>query len=154
MALFQGLLTGSRGVILLTPKACQLVPFNQLLQNTFEWFSLPYPSQPHYREVISSISNSQGWDSFLSIFNIQSVHSQSPQSCPTLCDPVDCGLPSSSVRGLSWQEYWSGLPFSSPGDLPDPEIEPVSPASPALAGKFFTTEPCGKPTEYNKGGLN
>ena len=33
------------------------------------------------------------------------------------------------------QEYWSGLPFSSPGDLSNPEIEPVSPAS---AGRFFT----------------
>ena len=40
------------------------------------------------------------------------------------------------------QEYWSGLPFPTPGDLPDPGIEP---ASPALAGKSFTTEPPGKP---------
>ena len=38
--------------------------------------------------------------------------------------------------GFSRQEYWSGLPFPSPGDLPDPGIEPVSPA---LAGKFFTS---------------
>ena len=37
------------------------------------------------------------------------------------------------------QEYWSGLPFSPPGDLPDPGIEPVSLMSPALAGGFFTT---------------
>ena len=40
---------------------------------------------------------------------------------------------------FSRQEYWSGLPFPSPGDLPDPEIKPMSPASPALAGGFFTT---------------
>ena len=39
------------------------------------------------------------------------------------------------------QENWSGLPFPSPGDLPDPEIEPASLASPALAGEFFTTVP-------------
>ena len=38
--------------------------------------------------------------------------------------------------GLSRQENWGGLPFSSPGDLPDPGIEPNSPASPALAGGF------------------
>ena len=38
--------------------------------------------------------------------------------------------------GFPWQEYWSGLPFPSPGDLPDPGIEPQSPA---LAGRFFTT---------------
>ena len=37
--------------------------------------------------------------------------------------------------GFSTQEYWSGLPFPSPGDLPEPGIEPVSPA---LAGGFFT----------------
>ena len=41
--------------------------------------------------------------------------------------------------GFSRQEYWSGLPFPSPEDLSDPEIEPVSLASPALAGGFFTT---------------
>ena len=44
--------------------------------------------------------------------------------------------------GFSRQEYWSGLPFPSPGDLPDPGTEP---ASPVLAGRFFTTEPPGKP---------
>ena len=38
---------------------------------------------------------------------------------------------------FSWQEYWSGLPFPHPGDLPDPGIEPGSPAS---ADRFFTTE--------------
>ena len=41
------------------------------------------------------------------------------------------------------QEYWSRLPFPPPEDLPDPGIEPTSPA---LAGTFFTTEPAGKPT--------
>ena len=47
--------------------------------------------------------------------------------------------------GFPRQEYWSGLPFPTPGDLPDPEIELTSLASPALAGGFFTTEPPGKP---------
>ena len=42
---------------------------------------------------------------------------------------------------FSRQEYWGELPFPSPGDLPDPGIEPTSPA---LAGGFFTTEPPGK----------
>ena len=46
---------------------------------------------------------------------------------------------------FSRQEYWSGLPFPSPGDLQDPGAEPISLASPALAGGFFTTEPPGKP---------
>ena len=44
--------------------------------------------------------------------------------------------------GFSRQEYWSGLPFPSSGDLPDPEIEPVSPA---LTGRFLNTELPGKP---------
>ena len=43
--------------------------------------------------------------------------------------------------GFPRQEYWSGLPLPSPGDLPDPGIEPMSLASPALAGGFFTTSP-------------
>ena len=47
---------------------------------------------------------------------------------------------------FSRQEYWSGLPFPSPGDLPDPGIKPTSPA---LAGRFFTTEPAGKPLSQN-----
>ena len=41
--------------------------------------------------------------------------------------------------GFSRREYWSGLPFPSPGDLPDPGIELKSLVSPALAGGFFTT---------------
>ena len=55
---------------------------------------------------------------------------------------VACQAPLSME--FSRQEYWSGLPFPSPGDLPDPRIEPVSFAFPALAGGFFTTEPPGK----------
>ena len=43
------------------------------------------------------------------------------------------------TMGFSRQEHWHGLPFPPPGDLPDPGTEPVSLASPALAGRFFTT---------------
>ena len=63
------------------------------------------------------------------------------KQCLILFDPMYYRLPSSSVPGISLrQEYWSGLPFPSPGNLPDPAIEP------ALAGGFFTTEPPGKPS--------
>ena len=41
---------------------------------------------------------------------------------------------------LSRKQHWSALPFAALGDLPDPETEPASPASPALAGRFFSTE--------------
>ena len=47
--------------------------------------------------------------------------------------------------GFSRQEYWSGLLFPSPRDRPNPGIEPTCPASSALAGRFFITEPPGKP---------
>ena len=52
----------------------------------------------------------------------------------------------SLFMGFPRQEYWSELPFFPPGDLPNPGIEP---ASPALAGGFFTTEPPGKPLDKN-----
>ena len=64
------------------------------------------------------------------------------KSCPTLCDPMDCSLPGTSIHRFPKQEYWNGLPFPSPGGLPDPGIKPMSPA---LVGKFSTTEPPGKP---------
>ena len=47
-------------------------------------------------------------------------------------------------KGFSRQEYWSGLAFPSPGDLPDPGIKPVSLASPAMSGGFFSTVPPAK----------
>ena len=46
----------------------------------------------------------------------------------TLCDPTNWSPPGASVHGLSRQEYWSGLPFPYPEDLPDPGTEPGSPA--------------------------
>ena len=59
------------------------------------------------------------------------------QSCPTFCSTMDCTLPGSLSVDFSRQEYWSGLSFLPPGDLPNPGIEPMSPVSPALAGGFF-----------------
>ena len=56
---------------------------------------------------------------------------------------VACQVPLS--MGFPKQEYWSGLPFPSPGNLPNPGIKPTSLGSPALAGGVFTTEPPGKP---------
>ena len=67
------------------------------------------------------------------------------QLCPTLCNPwtVACQTPLSME--FSRQEYWSGLPFPPPGDLPDPGIEPASLMSPALeAGSLPLASP-GKP---------
>ena len=54
------------------------------------------------------------------------------QLCPTLCDPMDSSHPGSSVHGISQAEHWSGLPLPTPGDSPNPGMEPVSLVSPAL----------------------
>ena len=57
------------------------------------------------------------------------------QSCPTLCDTIVL-----LSMEFSRQEYWSGLPFPSPGGLPDPGMESASPAFPILEGGFFSTD--------------
>ena len=60
------------------------------------------------------------------------------QSCPTLCDPMDCSPPGSLFMEFSRQECWSGLPFPSPGDLPWPRDQTrVS----CIAGRHFTIWP-------------
>ena len=56
-----------------------------------------------------------------------------------LCDPVDCSPPGSSVHGIFQEEYWSGLPWAPPEDLPNPGIEPKSLTVPLSAGGFLTT---------------
>ena len=61
-----------------------------------------------------------------------------------LCEPGVCMLPAPLSMEFSRQEYQSGLPFPSPGDLPDSGVEP---GPPVLAGGFFTTEKPGKPVE-------
>ena len=83
-----------------------------------------------------------------------------------VCHPLDKGRGACSVVWLfaipwtvtpwtllsvefSRQEYWSGLPFSTPGDLPDPGIEPASLESPVVASSFLIAEPPGKPCYGN-----
>ena len=64
------------------------------------------------------------------------------QLSTTLCDPMNCSLPGSSVHGISQVRVMECVATPFPGDLPNPGIEPVSPA---LAGRFFTTESPRKP---------
>ena len=64
------------------------------------------------------------------------------QSCLTLCNPWTVAHQAPPSMGFSRQEYWSGLPFPSPGDLPDPGIEP---RSPTLQADALTSAPPGKP---------
>ena len=66
------------------------------------------------------------------------------------CDPMDCSLPGSSVPGIP-QQYWSGLPFPSPEDLPAPGIEPGSLA--LQAGSLLIElqgKPCSSQVDRNK----
>ena len=78
--------------------------------------------------------------SYLPVFRVcVCMRAKLPQSCLTLWTvarqaPLSMGFPR--------QEYWSGLSFPSPEDLPHPGIEPTSPS---LTGGFFTTEPQGEP---------
>ena len=78
---------------------------------------------------------------FLSLIHHPCMHAASKmlQSCPTLCDPVDCSLPGSSVHRIRQARYWCGSPCPPPGDLPDPGIEPESLMSTPLTDGFFTT---------------
>ena len=77
---------------------------------------------------------------------MQKLHcAVSVQSCPTLCKPMDYGLSGSSIHGVFQAGMWSGFPFPTLGDLPDPGIKPTCLASPALAGRFLTTAPPWKP---------
>ena len=62
--------------------------------------------------------------------------------CPTLYDPMDCSPPDFSAHGISQSRILEWVVISSTGDLPDPRIEPTSPA---LAGRFFSTKLPGKP---------
>ena len=72
----------------------------------------------------------------LAFYMFACVCAKSLQSCPTLCDLIECSPPGSSV----YEILWAGrLPSPSPGDLPDTGMESVSLSSPALAGRFFTS---------------
>ena len=93
------------------------------------------------REVHNFLSASYSWGVWMPMY----VHVQLLSHVLLFLTPwtVACLTPLS--MGFLQQEYWSGLPFPPPGDLPNPGIKPTSLASPALAGRLFTTVPPGKP---------
>ena len=76
------------------------------------------------------------------VFLVDSVHKSHVQFCKSM----DCSLPGSSLMAFSRQTYWSGLPFPSPRDLPDPGVEF---RFPSLQTVFLLTELSGKPTKLN-----
>ena len=115
-------------------------------QAGYQYLQLQHPQ--FQRQLYSKISSHQHICQDISSceicqsFRIQS-ESEVAQSCPTLCDPMDCiAYQAPPSMGFSWQECWSRLPFPSPGDLPDPGIEP---GSPLLRADALPSEPPGKP---------
>ena len=121
---------------------CQYLIFLICVKDIFnmKYLKLCYRSNTHILQI--SISRR----TFSIDLDVWSTNSESQLKCCCLvsscagifCDSMDCAPLS---KGFSGQEYWSELPFPSLGDLPNPGIEP---ASPALAGEFFTTEPPGE----------
>ena len=111
-------------------------------QNVFSFLLIHVPHQMLHNwgqglwviEHISLLHNA--WDIVLSCFSRVRL----------FATPWTVAHQASLSVGFSRQEYWSGLPFPSPGDLPDPGIKTPSPVPPALAGRFFTTEPPGNIT--------
>ena len=78
-------------------------------------------------------------DKFPTLIKDVCARTKSLKLCLTLCDTMDCGPPGPLSMGFSRQEYCSGLPCPSPGNLPNPEIKPAPLVTLALADGFFTT---------------
>ena len=98
-----------------------------------------YLSSNHLCVHLTTIHLSVYLPSYLSIHLLSLLCSRSAMSDSATPWTVACQTPLS--MGFSRHESWSGSPWPPPGDLPDPGIKPSSPASPALAGGFLTTEP-------------
>ena len=100
-------------------------------------------------ELLYGTQHYERYSILIALFSLHSnsmhVCSLVAQSCPTLVTPWTVALQGPLSMQFSRQEYWNELPFPPPEDLPDPAFKPKCPASPALAGGFFTTEPPGKP---------
>ena len=98
-------------------------------------------------EEFELASDFNQYDVSKAIFSFKKSESEVTQSCPTLCDPMDVAHQVPPSMGFSRQEYWNGLPFPFPGDLPNPGIEP---RSPALWADALLSEPPGNPLKKNK----
>ena len=108
--------------------------FPQSLEPFFQEFFWQNKQTNRNRQKVTTVTKNK--------INILShcVHAQS-LSCVWLFEtPRSAVHQASLLMGFPRQEYWSKLPFPSPGDLLDPGKDPQSPAFPALAGRFFTTE--------------
>ena len=143
---------------------CSILCSQQIPHTTGSWHNLSSGVHPR----LTSLAQFQfltegswvrttpaGWIGEVSGCFKRCVHAKSPQLCPTLCDSMDCSPPGSSVHEFSRQEYWSGLPFPSPRDLPDTGTKARSSAQQAdsfklqLASLKQTNEPTNKKMTTN-----
>ena len=121
-------------------------------------FTYTVPHVPHFSHLLASwllaqipthlvhnLIYAHDFNSHLKLMSPKAMkesESEVTQSCPTLCNPWTVAHQAPPSMGFSRHEDWSGLPFPSPGDLPDPGIEP---RSPTLQADTLTSAPPGKP---------
>ena len=104
-----------------------LKPIKITTKRTYFWSQLKRLSVvPNYLSIFPSQIASVQFSGSV-VYDSLKWRSEVAQSCPALCNPMDSSLHQAPPSmGFSRQEYWSGLPFPSPGDLPDPGIKPRS----------------------------
>ena len=130
----------------MTPWACK-APLSMGFPRQEYWNGLPFPTPGDLPEPgVEPKSLELQADSLLLSHQERYICSVHLLSCVQLfATPCTVVYQASLSMGFPRQEYWNGLPFPILGDFPDPWIEPLSSAFPALAGGFSTTEPPGKP---------
>ena len=101
---------------------------------------MPSPQEPHSkRHAKDKIENQQGEKKTCEYAHVYIYKVKSLSRVRLFVTPWTITYQAPLSMGFSRQEYWSGLPFPSPEDLPDSGIEPGSPVPPALAGGFLMT---------------
>ena len=112
-----------------------------LLKSKYIWksFTLPkcFPNFSHSFAIFTILLYS--YTTFYKIFLFYYIYAKSLSRVWLFAPPWTVAHEAPLTMGFPRQIYWSGLPFPSPGDLPDPGIEPMSLTFPAFSGRFFTT---------------
>ena len=112
-----------------------------LLKSKYIWksFTLPkcFPNFSHSFAIFTILLYS--YTTFYKIFLFYYIYAKSLSRVWLFAPPWTVAHEAPLTMGFPRQIYWSGLPFPSPGDLPDPGIEPMSLMFPAFSGRFFTT---------------
>ena len=120
---------------------CKEIEENNRMGKTRDLFKKIRDTEGIFHAKMGTIKDRNGMKQKQNMLRSES-ESEVAQSCPTLCDPWTVAHQAPLSVGLSRQEYWSGLPFPSPGDLPNPGIEP---RSPTLQADALTSATPGKP---------